>query len=355
MFRDGDEIELGSRNERPLTRYFPELADRLREQLPARVVVDGEIVIATEHGLDFDLLSLRIHPAASRIAKLAEEIPASFVAFDLLADGDDDLRELPFGDRRKRLEKLLKKAKPPIHITPATTDDEVAEQWFERFEGAGLDGVVAKPLDGPYREGQRTMAKVKHLRTADCVVAGSRVHKDGKGVGSLLLGLYDGDGRPPPRRGRQQLRRAAAGRAREVPPAVPRRTRSTGHPWREWADAAAQAEPGSRMPGGLSRWNAGKDLSWDAVRLELRRRGRVRAPAGGPVPPHGPVPALAPRPRPGVVHLRAARHPRPRRAPRSVRGLSAPVCTRMRRSVTERDCAPTYPGSTTRTSGADQV
>jgi ATP-dependent DNA ligase len=154
VFRDGDEIELGSRNERPLTRYFPELADRLREQLPARAVVDGEIVIATEHGLDFDLLSLRIHPAASRISKLAGEIPASFVAFDLLAVGDDDVRELPFGDRRKRLEKLLKTARPPIHITPATTDAEVAEQWFDRFEGAGLDGVVAKPLDGPYAEGQ---------------------------------------------------------------------------------------------------------------------------------------------------------------------------------------------------------
>jgi ATP-dependent DNA ligase len=266
VFRDGDEIELGSRNERPLTRYFPELADRLREQLPDRVVVDGEVVIATEHGLDFDLLSLRIHPAASRITKLAEETPASFVAFDLLALGDDDLREQPFGERRKQLEKMLKKAKPPIHVTPATTDPAVAEQWFERFEGAGLDGVVAKPLDGPYAEGQRTMAKVKHLRTADCVVAGTRVHKDGKGVGSLLLGLFDGQGvlhhvgvassfAAPLRR---QL-------AEELEPY--RKDALKDHPWGEWANA--QAHEHSRMPGGMNRWNAKKDMSWEPIRAEL--------------------------------------------------------------------------------------
>jgi len=268
VFRDGDDIELGSRNERPLTRYFPELVENLRAQLPPRVVIDGEVVIATEHGLDFDLLSLRIHPAASRVAKLAEETPSSFVAFDLLAEGDDDLRELPFGERRKRLEKLLKKARPPIHVTPATTDAAVAEQWFERFEGAGLDGVVAKPLDGPYAEGQRTMAKVKHLRTADCVVAGTRVHKDGKGVGSLLLGLYDGDG---------VLHHVGVASSFAAPLRAElakflqpyRKNALKGHPWQDWADAAAQSDPASRMPGGLSRWNAGKDLSWDPVRIEL--------------------------------------------------------------------------------------
>jgi ATP-dependent DNA ligase len=268
VFRDGDDIEIGSRNERPLTRYFPELVENLRAQLPPRAVIDGEVVIATEHGLDFDLLSLRIHPAASRVAKLAEEAPSSFVAFDLLAEGDDDLRELPFGERRKRLEKLLKKARPPIHVTPATTDAAVAEQWFERFEGAGLDGVVAKPLDGPYAEGQRTMAKVKHLRTADCVVAGSRVHKDGKGVGSLLLGLYDGDG---------VLHHVGVASSFAAPLRAElakflqpyRKNALKGHPWQDWADAAEQRDPASRMPGGLSRWNAGKDLSWDPVRIEL--------------------------------------------------------------------------------------
>ncbi len=268
VFRDGDEVELGSRNERPLTRYFPELADRLREQLPDRVVLDGEIVIATDRGLDFDLLQLRLHPAASRVAKLAAETPSSFVAFDLLAEGDDDLRELPFGTRRKRLEEMFRKARPPVHLTPATTDRDVAAQWFDRFEGAGLDGVVAKPLDGEYREGERTMAKVKHLRTADCVVAGTRRHKDGKGVGSLLLGLFDGEG---------VLHHVGVASSFAAPLRLeldeylePYRAHALdGHPWREWADAAAQADPGSRMPGGLSRWNAGKDLSWDAVRPEL--------------------------------------------------------------------------------------
>ena len=173
VFRDGDDVELGSRNEKPLTRYFPELVESLKVALPDRVVIDGEIVIATDQGLDFDQLSQRIHPAASRVAKLADEMPSSFVAFDLLAEGDADLRTAPFSERRARLEKVLKNAKSPIHLTPATTDPTVAEQWFDRFEGAGLDGVVAKPLDGAYREGERTMAKVKHLRTADSVVAES--------------------------------------------------------------------------------------------------------------------------------------------------------------------------------------
>jgi ATP-dependent DNA ligase len=265
VFRDRDEIELGSRNERPLTRYFPELLAPLRAALPDRAVVDGEVVIAGDRGLDFDLLSLRIHPAASRIAKLAAETPASFVAFDLLAEGDDDLRERPLGERRTRLERALADVASPVYMTPATTDPEVAAEWFDRFEGAGLDGVVAKPLDGPYREGERVMLKVKHQRTADCVVAGFRRHKDGEGVGSLLLGLYDDDGAlhhvgvassfAAPLR--KQL-------ASELEPY--RKNASKGHPWAEWA--AAEGD-GTRMPGGPSRWNAGKDLSWEPLRIEL--------------------------------------------------------------------------------------
>jgi ATP-dependent DNA ligase len=269
VFRDGDDVEIGSRNEKPLTRYFPDLIDPILRNLPERAVVDGEIVIATEKGLDFDLLSLRIHPAASRVAMLAEETPASFVAFDLLAEGDDDLRAEPFKTRRARLERAFKKAKSPILLTPATTDPDLARAWFDRFEGAGLDGVVAKPLDGEYREGERTMAKVKHLRTADCAVAGYRVHKDGEGVGSLLLGLFD-EHRVLHHVGvassfnvalRKQL-------AEEVEPY--REHALDNHPWGDWAEAAADAAAtGQRMPGGLSRWNAGKDLSWEPLRVEL--------------------------------------------------------------------------------------
>jgi len=266
VFRDGDEVELGSRNERPLTRYFPELLDPIRDALPSKAVVDGELVIATEHGLDFDLLSQRIHPAASRVNKLAAETPASFVAFDLLAQGKDDLRTSPFAERRARLEQMFRDAKPPVRITPATTDRAIAEQWFERFEGAGLDGVVAKPLDGEYCEGERTMAKVKHQRTADCVVAGYRVHKDGKGVGSLLLGLYDDQGTlhhvgvassfaaPLRKQLEREVKAYEKGALRN-------------HPWREWADAEAAAS--GRMPGAPSRWNAKKDLSWEPLRPEL--------------------------------------------------------------------------------------
>jgi ATP-dependent DNA ligase len=269
VFRDGDDVEIGSRNEKPLTRYFPDLIDPILRNLPERAVVDGEIVIATEKGLDFDLLSLRIHPAASRVAMLAEETPASFVAFDLLAEGDDDLRGEPFKTRRARLERVFKKAKSPILLTPATTEPDLARAWFDRFEGAGLDGVVAKPLDGEYREGERTMAKVKHLRTADCAVAGYRVHKDGEGVGSLLLGLFD-EHRVLHHVGvassfnvalRKQL-------AEEVEPY--REHALDNHPWGDWAEAAADAvATGQRIPGGLSRWNAGKDLSWEPLRVEL--------------------------------------------------------------------------------------
>jgi ATP-dependent DNA ligase len=270
VFRAGDEIEIGSRNERPLTRYFPDLLDPLREQLPERCVVDGEIVIATDHGLDFDLLSLRIHPAASRVEMLAGETPASFVAFDYLAEGDDDLRALPFRDRRARLERALAHATSPVLLTPATSDRALAEEWFERFEGAGLDGVVAKPLAGEYEEGKRTMQKVKHLRTADCVVAGFRMHKDGAGVGSLLLGLYDDDAVLHHVGVASSF--SAEARAELLGELEPYRAASLdGHPWRAWAEADADAGSSSqqRRPGAQSRWNAGKDLSWEPLRIEL--------------------------------------------------------------------------------------
>src|SRR5687767_3852547 len=194
VFRDGDEIELGSRNERPLTRYFPEVVDAVRNQLPDRCVMDGEIVIAGANGLDFDALLQRIHPAESRVRRLAGETPASFVAFDLLAEGDDPLMDVPLAQRHERLKALLRGAQPPIHLCPSTTDATTARRWFVELEGAGLDGIVAKRLDGPYTPDKRTMVKVKHVRTADCAVAGYRIHKDGKGVGSLLLGLYDDEG-----------------------------------------------------------------------------------------------------------------------------------------------------------------
>jgi ATP-dependent DNA ligase len=266
VFRDGDDVEIGSRNERPLTRYFPDLIEPLRANLPARCVLDGEVVIATEHGLDFDRLSLRIHPAQSRVAMLAEETPAAFVAFDLLADGDVDLREHPFRERRARLEAALGQAHTPVFLTPATTDRETAAEWFERFEGAGLDGVVAKPLDGHYEEGKRTMHKVKHLRTADCVVAGFRFHKDGAGVGSLLLGLYDDAGVLHHVGVASSF--SAAARSELLADLEPHREGALdGHPWRNWAEA--QPEEGQRRPGAQSRWNAGKDLSWEPLRIDL--------------------------------------------------------------------------------------
>jgi ATP-dependent DNA ligase len=267
VFRDGDEIELGSRNERPLTRYFPELADPLREQLPTRCVLDGEVVIATAAGgLDFEALLQRIHPAASRIQLLAGQTPASFVAFDLLAEGDDDFRPLPQIERRQRLEAMLSGARPPLHLTPCTTDRALAAEWFDAFEGAGLDGVVAKPEQLPYREGERVMLKVKHERTADCVVAGFRWHKSGGVIGSLLLGLYDEAGTLHhvgvtaafPMTQRKAL----------VDTLAPYREGALdGHPWAAWATAMAEAR--GRMPGAQSRWNAGKDQSWEPVRPEL--------------------------------------------------------------------------------------
>jgi ATP-dependent DNA ligase len=267
VFRDGDDVQLGSRNERPLTRYFPEILDPLRAALPERAVVDGELVIATAGGLDFDLLSLRIHPAASRVAMLAEQTPSSFVAFDVLAAGDDDLRDRPFAERRARLERLVAES-GPVHVTPATTDRGTAERWFDEFEGAGLDGVVAKPLDGPYREGERTMVKVKHQRTADCVVAGFRWHKKGDGmVGSLLLGLFDDEGALQHVGVCSSFSVEKRHELAEFLEAY-RKNALESHPWRSWAEHDPEAGM-KRMPGGQSRWSQGKDLSWEPVRPEL--------------------------------------------------------------------------------------
>jgi ATP-dependent DNA ligase len=267
VFRGGSDVYIQSRDLRPLDRYFPELHDIFLERLPDGCVIDGEIVIATAHGLDFDALQMRLHPAASRVAKLAKETPAQFVAFDLLAGKGTDVRDAAQVERRALLEKLLAKVKPPIHLTPMTRDRAMAVDWLARFEGAGLDGVVAKPQDGTYQPGKRAMIKVKHARTADCVVAGFRWHKNGKNtlVGSLLLGLYDDKGKLHhvgvtsafSMATRKQL-------AQELKPL--RTNAIEKHPWREWADAGAGN--GTRMPGGQSRWSAGKDLSWEPLRIE---------------------------------------------------------------------------------------
>ncbi|WP_454198806.1 ATP-dependent DNA ligase [Nocardia sp. Marseille-Q1738] len=268
VFRDGAEVELGSRNDRPLTRYFPEVAELLRQALPDRCVVDGEIVVVTEHGLDFDTLQNRLHPAASRVAKLARETPASFVAFDLLALGDKDLTGEPFAERRRLLETILDTALARVHLTPITHDPDVAEDWFTRFEGAGFDGVMVKSDDLAYLQDKRVMLKVKHERTADCVVAGFRWHKDGAGVGSLLLGLFDDEGNLHHVGVASSF--TAARRKELVEELAPLRANALEkHPWRDWADAAAQAAGEGKMPGGVSRWTGGKDLSWEALRPEL--------------------------------------------------------------------------------------
>ena len=268
VFRDGDDVVLQSRDEKPFNRYFPELIAPLLKNLPARCVLDGEIVIAGEHGLDFEALLLRIHPVASRVAMLAAEKPASFVAFDILALDDVDLREHPQRERRAKLEAALANAAPPIHLTPATTDRARAADWFARFEGAGLDGVIAKPPNATYQPGKRTMLKIKHARTADCVVAGFRWYKDAvdKKVGSLLLGLYDDAG---------TLHHVGvtstftdAKRVALVDELAPLREGALeGHPWRDWANAEP-SEAAQRKPGATSRWNRGKDLSWQALRIE---------------------------------------------------------------------------------------
>ena len=267
VFRGGRDVFIQSRDLRPLNRYFPELHDALTQQLPDGSVIDGEIVIVTSRGLDFDRLQLRLHPAASRVAKLAAETPASFVAFDLLAVDGHDIRDEPQDQRRRRLEQLLAAAAPPLHLTPVTRDVGVAARWLAEFEGAGLDGVVAKPAAGTYQPGKRAMLKIKHARTADCVVAGFRWHKTGPGtlIGSLLLGLYDDEGRlhhVGVTSSFTMAKRKAL--AAELEPL--RKNALASHPWREWAEAGA-AEL-TRMPGGQSRWSAGKDLSWEPLRIE---------------------------------------------------------------------------------------
>ena len=296
VFRGGSDLFIQSRDLRPLDRYFPELHDALLQQLPDACVIDGEIVIATKRGLDFEALQMRLHPAASRVAKLAKETPSSFVAFDTLALDGRDLRNVPQRERRELLERALAKIAPPIHLTPMTRDRAVASEWLARFEGAGLDGVVAKPEFGVYEPGKRAMIKIKHARTADCVVAGFRWHKDGRDerIGSLLLGLYDGSGKLHHVGVTSSF--TTAMRKQLVQELAPLREHALdNHPWREWADymgeaaesgagnpsAAAEQSAGSgeqsesegsrrmtRMPGGQSRWSAGKDLSWEALRVE---------------------------------------------------------------------------------------
>ncbi|MET0592606.1 MAG: ATP-dependent DNA ligase, partial [Polyangiaceae bacterium] len=268
---DGDEIFLQSRDEKLLGRYFPELIEQLLAQLPPRCVLDGEIVIVRGSALDFEALQMRIHPAASRVKLLAEEIPTSMVFFDLLCEGDEDLTTTPFQERRHRLEAMLAGAKPPLHVTPATTDRDLAADWFRRFEGAGLDGVMAKPVDVGYEPNKRVMFKVKHERECDCVVAGFRWHKNGEGaaIGSLLLGLYDDAG---------TLHHVGvsasftAEKRRELKEFLEpyRENALEGHPWKGWIDAVEEsAAKGQRIPGGMSRWSQGKDLSWVAIRAEL--------------------------------------------------------------------------------------
>jgi ATP-dependent DNA ligase len=264
VFRGTSDVYIQSRDSRPLDRYFPDLREPLLEQMPAGSVIDGEIVIATANGLDFDALQLRLHPAASRVAKLARETPAGFVAFDLLAVEGRDIRETPLAERRARLERIGERLAPPLYLTPMTRDRAVAADWLDRFEGAGLDGVIAKPDAGIYEPGKRAMLKIKHARTADCVVAGFRWHKSGQDtLGSLLLGLYDQKG---------TLHHVGvtsafsmSERKRLVHELAPLREHALdNHPWRDWAAGSEY----TRMPGGQSRWSAGKDLSWEPLRIE---------------------------------------------------------------------------------------
>jgi ATP-dependent DNA ligase len=265
VFRGKDDVYLQSRDSRPLDRYFPELHDVLLERLPPNCVIDGEIVIATERGLDFDALQLRLHPAASRVNKLARETPSGFVAFDVLEVDGRDLMNEPQATRRAALEKLLRKIEPPVYLTPATRDRTIAADWLTRFEGAGLDGVIAKPEAGVYQPGKRTMLKIKHARTAECVVAGFRWYKTGHdAVGSLLLGLYD-DGGVLQHVGVTSSFTMVKRRELVKELAPLRKDAIKDHPWRDWAGAGAES---SRMPGAQSRWSAGKDLSWEPLRIE---------------------------------------------------------------------------------------
>ncbi len=267
IFRDGDEILIQSRDTKSLNRYFPELIDPLRAQLPERCVLDGEIVVAKGGALDFEALQLRIHPAASRVKLLSKELPASIVFFDLLCEGDRDLRDRPFEQRRRNLESILRSAKAPLHLTPATSNLKVAADWFRRFEGAGLDGVMAKAVASPYESDKRVMLKVKHERDCDCVVAGFRWHKKGErtAVGSLLLGLFDDSG------ALQHVGVCASFTMQKREELVHflqpyRQDALVNHPWKSWADESGAEH---RMPGGQSRWSQGKDLSWEPLRPEL--------------------------------------------------------------------------------------
>jgi ATP-dependent DNA ligase len=265
VFRGRGDVFIQSRDLRPLDRYFPELHETFLARLPDDCVVDGEIVIASARGLDFDALQMRLHPAASRVAMLAKTTPASFVAFDVLAAGGRDLRGEPQVTRRAELERLLAETSPPLYLTPVTTDVAVAAKWLHRFEGAGLDGVIAKPGTATYQPGKRAMIKIKHVRTADCVVAGFRWHKSGRdAVGSLLLGLYDNHG-VLQHIGVTSSFTMAMRKQLAVELAPLRERAHERHPWREWANAEAMS---SRMPGGQSRWSAGKDLSWEPLRVE---------------------------------------------------------------------------------------
>jgi ATP-dependent DNA ligase len=269
VFKDGDDVYIQSRDLKPLGRYFPELEVSLREQLPARCVLDGEVVIARDGKLDFEAMLSRIHPAASRVAMLAKEHPSSYVAWDLLAEGDEDLRGKPQAERRERLEHALAAVQPPVHVTPATRDKDVAADWFRRFEGAGLDGVIAKPEALAYTPGKRVMLKIKHARTADCVVGGFRWYKGGKDklVGSMLLGLYDDQGVLHhvgiTSAFKQEVRAKLAEQLKPL-----REGARENHPWREWAEWQ-DSDVAQRLPGATSRWNRGKDLSWEPIRLEL--------------------------------------------------------------------------------------
>ena len=271
VFRDGDEILVQSRDEKPLNRYFPELLEPLRSTLPPRCVLDGEMVIVKNDGLDFDALQLRLHPAASRVKLLSGQIPASFVFFDLLCLGDRDLRSESFQTRRRELELLLSSAPPPIHLTPATSDRTIAADWFRRFEGAGLDGIIAKDPLGTYEPNKRVMLKVKHERDCDCVVAGFRWYKKGDRtlIGSLLLGLFDAAG------ALQHVGVCASFTAKKRLELAEflepyRRDALADHPWKAWAEPEITVDEGvKRMPGGQSRWSQGKDLSWEPLRPEL--------------------------------------------------------------------------------------
>ena len=267
VFRDGDEVVMGSRNERPLNRYFPEMIEPFKASLPDRCVVDGEIFVAIDGSLDFDALGQRIHPAESRVTMLADKTPAAFVAFDVIALGDDSHLDTPFAERRRILESIAPGFEPPVHLAPATDDPELAMEWFDAFEGAGLDGLIIKPLADPYAPNKRTQLKLKHVRSADCVVAGYRMHKSGDGVGSLVLGLYADDGRL------HHVGVAASFTAKrrvelvdELAPFV--LDDITDHPWAEWMDAEANAD--GTMPGAPNRWSgaSGRDHSWTPVRPE---------------------------------------------------------------------------------------